>query len=131
MTQPPASSATPGPDAWTVVGDLVAWLNESNGAGPQETALRLLKVTEESGEVAQAYIGLTGQNPRKGVTHTPADVAGELCDVIVAAMVALHSFTDQPARLLTDKLTAIEHRSRAFREHTAADPDGGADGSTG
>ncbi len=106
----------PGPDIWAVVGELVGWLDERNGSGPQETALRLLKLTEESGEVAQAYLGMTGQNPRKGTTHTSADVAGELCDVIVSAMVALHSFTDRPARLFTDRLGAIERRSRAFHE---------------
>jgi hypothetical protein len=98
------------PDPWQTIAALVAWLDAHNGTGQQETALRLLKVTEEAGEAAAAYIGATGQNPRKGTTHTPADVADELCDVIVSAMVALHAFTNQPAKHLTGKLTAISHR---------------------
>lgn len=58
--------------------------------------MRLLKITEEAGEAAQAYIGFQGQNPRKGVTHSRTDVAAELCDVILSAMVALHSFSGDP-----------------------------------
>jgi NTP pyrophosphatase (non-canonical NTP hydrolase) len=108
MPTTPDPAATP--DPWQAIAALVAWLDAHNGTGQQETALRLLKVTEEAGEAASAYIGATGQNPRKGTTHTPADVADELCDVIVSAMVALHSFTDQPHQHLATKLTAISHR---------------------
>ena len=113
-TTPPPPAPTP--DPWTAIGALVAWLNASNGTSAQETALRLLKLTEETGEVAQAYIGATGQNPRKGVTHSPEDVADELCDVIVTAMVALHSFTDQPEQHLADKLHTITRRAAASGE---------------
>jgi hypothetical protein len=35
-----------------------------------EKLLRIMKLTEETGEVMQAIIGAMGQNPRKGVTHT-------------------------------------------------------------
>lgn len=95
---------------WPTVAALAAWLDESNGTGPHETSMRLMKLTEEVGEVTQAYIGLQGQNPRKGVTHTEADVADELCDVIVTAMVALHSFTDDPAGHFAGKLQKIAAR---------------------
>lgn len=111
------------PAPWPTVARLVAWLDRHNGTGPQETALRLLKVTEEAGEAAAAYIGATGQNPRKGTTHTPTDVADELCDVIVTAMVALHSFTPDPAGHLTDKLTTLTTRAL---HHNPATPDPGA-----
>lgn len=74
--------------------------------------MRLMKLTEEAGEVMQAYIGMVGQNPRKGVTHSRADVADELCDVIVTAMVALHSFTDDPEQHLATKIQTIADRSR-------------------
>lgn len=49
---------------------------------------RLAKVSEECGEVIEAYIGATGQNPRKGQTHTIADVSEELLDVALAALAA-------------------------------------------
>jgi NTP pyrophosphatase (non-canonical NTP hydrolase) len=64
--------------------------------------MRLLKLSEEVGEVMQAYIGMTGQNPRKGVTHSRDDVAAELCDVILTAMTALHSFAEDPEATFTD-----------------------------
>nr|WP_035797382.1 MazG-like family protein [Kitasatospora mediocidica] len=95
---------------WPTVAALVAWLNESNGRGPHETAMRLLKLAEEVGEVSQAYIGLQGQNPRKGQTHTEADVADELCDVVVTAMVALHSFAQDPAQHFAAKIQRIADR---------------------
>jgi NTP pyrophosphatase (non-canonical NTP hydrolase) len=106
--QPPP--AEPG-DPWFTIGQLVGWLDRSNGAGEQETALRLMKLTEETGEVAQAYIGYTGQNPRKGITHSRNDVADELCDVIVTAMVALHRFAEDPGKHFAEKIQHIAHRS--------------------
>lgn len=49
---------------------------------------RLSKVAEEGGEVIRAYIGVTGQNPRKGVTHTMDDVRAELLDTAITALAA-------------------------------------------
>ena len=51
--------------------------------------MRLLKV----GEAISACIGLQGQNPRKEVNADLDDVQGELCDVILAATIALLSTT--------------------------------------
>ncbi|MGH3309004.1 MAG: MazG-like family protein [Streptomyces sp.] len=99
------------PEQWATVRRLVDWLDAANEAGEHETAMRLMKLTEEAGEVAQAYIGTVGQNPRKGRTHSSSDVADELCDVIVTAAVALHSFTDDPAAALDAKIRAVARRS--------------------
>ncbi|CAM5556312.1 MULTISPECIES: MazG-like family protein [Streptomyces] len=99
------------PEQWETIGRLVDWLDRENGRDEHERALRLIKLTEEVGEVGQAYVGLTGQNPRKGVTHTSADVADELCDVIVTAAVALHSFSRDPAATFAAKLDAITART--------------------
>ncbi|MFG2962288.1 MazG-like family protein [Streptomyces sp. NPDC048288] len=93
-----------------VAARIAAALNAANGTAEHETAMRLMKVTEEAGEASAAYIGMTGQNPRKNITHTTADVAEELCDVIIAATVALHSFTAAPAADLTAKLDAVARR---------------------
>lgn len=54
---------------------------------------RVLKLAEECGEAANAYIGMTGQNPRKGVTHTLDDLNAELADVAITAMAAIYHFT--------------------------------------
>ncbi|MGV9352353.1 MazG-like family protein [Streptomyces misionensis] len=102
------------PDPWLPVFRLVGWLDRENGRGQQEISLRLLKLVEEAGEVAQAYIGTVGQNPRKGVTHTTTDVADELCDVIITAMVALTSIADgNPDDILAAKLAKVEQRAAA------------------
>ena len=66
-------------------------LDERNGTSDLELTLRILKLTEESGEAAQAWIGRLGQNPRKGVTHTHEQVVAELADVVFTALVALES----------------------------------------
>lgn len=99
-------------DQWATIRGLVAWLDDQNGRSDAEITLRLLKLTEEVGEVAQAWIGVQGQNPRKGVTHTRQDVADELCDVIVTAVVALTSVVDDPAGHLDAKLARIAARPR-------------------
>ncbi|MFE9886834.1 MazG-like family protein [Streptomyces scopuliridis] len=86
-----------------------------NGRDQHEVAMRILKVTEEAGEVASAYIGMTGQNPRKGVTHTIEDVQGELCDVILTAAVALASLSDDPAGVFDAKIRKVTERAEATR----------------
>lgn len=95
------------PDHWSTIRGLVAWLDEENGRSQQEITLRILKLGEETGEVAQAWIGVTGQNPRKGITHTAGDVADELCDVIVTASVALASIVEDPGAHFDKKLRQI------------------------
>jgi NTP pyrophosphatase (non-canonical NTP hydrolase) len=69
----------------------VAWLDAANGRDDTNITLRILKILEEAGEAAAAWIGAIGNNPRKGITHTAADVAAELADVAITAMVAIES----------------------------------------
>ncbi|MER6558204.1 MazG-like family protein [Streptomyces sp. NPDC001027] len=73
--------------------------------------LRVLKLSEEVGEVAQAVIGATGQNPRKGVTHTWDDVQSELCDVIITALVALRTLTPDAPAVFAAHLARVAERS--------------------
>lgn len=111
----------PAAPMWSTITDLVAWLDHSNGRDEHELTLRILKIGEEFGEVVQARIGALGQNPRKGRTHTGAEVAGELVDVIVTAMVALASTVDDPQAVFDAKLDAIATRvaelTRSEAEH--------------
>lgn len=74
------------------------------------TDYRLVKLQEEVGEVAQAFIGYVGANARKGCTHTSEDVAKELADVVVTAMVALHDWTDDPERFMKEHLQRLLER---------------------
>jgi len=74
---------------------------------------RLLKLTEEVGEVAEAFIGLRGLNSRKGVCRTRDDLLAELCDVIITAAVAMSAVTDG------DVHQARDHLERRLAEVTA------------
>jgi NTP pyrophosphatase (non-canonical NTP hydrolase) len=95
----------------------VAWLDAANGREQADLTFRILKVTEEAGEAASAWIGVTGANPRKGVTHTVDDVVAELADVALTALIAIESLgvdhgaaLSARARVLTQRL---EHRRPA------------------
>lgn len=71
------------------------WLNQNRGTDEKtDAACRVLKLAEECGEAADAFIGMTGQNPRKGITHTIDDLTSELADVAITAMAAIYYFTD-------------------------------------
>jgi NTP pyrophosphatase (non-canonical NTP hydrolase) len=97
---------------WDTVGRLVEWLDRSSTLPPDtEKLLRLMKLSEEVGEVAQAVIGVTGQNPRKGVTHTWGDVNAELCDVILTAMVALTTITPDARQVFAERVSHVAARS--------------------
>jgi hypothetical protein len=50
---------------------------------------RITKLVEEAGEVVEAFGGTLAENPRKGRTHTLADVEHELLDVALSALGAL------------------------------------------
>ncbi|MEV4351854.1 hypothetical protein AB0J83_45965 [Actinoplanes sp. NPDC049596] len=101
----------PDPDPiFPAVHEARRWLDLTNGTLPLELTCRILKVTEEAGEAAAAWIGLLGQNPRKGVTHTHDDVAAELADVAFTALVAIASLDLDPQERLT--ACAAKLRSR-------------------
>jgi NTP pyrophosphatase (non-canonical NTP hydrolase) len=103
-------------EVWRAVRAVRARLDESNGCDALELTLRLLKVGEEAGEAAQAWIGHLGQNPRKGVTHSRADVAAELADVVLAALVAAESLGLDTRALLAARATHVARRLAAAPE---------------
>ncbi|MGY1398901.1 MazG-like family protein [Streptomyces sp. SS10] len=99
-------------DLWRSVEELYGWLDTNRVVdGPDEVLLRILKLSEEVGEVAQAVVGATGQNPRKGVTHTWDDVSAELCDVAVTALVALRTLTPEARDVFAGHLRRVRERS--------------------
>lgn len=71
---------------------LVNYLNVSNGCDQFEQVMRVLKLQEESGEMASNIINYLGQNPRKGKTKTRDDVIEEGWDVVITALVAVFSW---------------------------------------
>ncbi|MFJ3894517.1 MazG-like family protein [Streptomyces sp. NPDC090083] len=99
-------------DLWTGIDDLWTWVDRNDPLDGREGMLVcMLKLSEEVGEVAQAVIGATGQNPRKGVTHTWEDVQGELCDVVITALVALRTLTPDTREVFTRHLDRVMARS--------------------
>ena len=99
-------------DIWVAIDRLYAWLDENRAHGGREgLLLRMLKLSEEVGEVAQAVIGATGQNPRKGTSHTWDDVRSELCDVVITALVALRTLTPDTREVFTAHLAGVTERS--------------------
>jgi NTP pyrophosphatase (non-canonical NTP hydrolase) len=99
-------------DAWGTIEQLVTWLDANSTLAPEtERLLRIMKLTEEVGEVTQAVTGTLGQNPRKGVTHTWDDVQAELCDVMFTAMVALATLTPDAREVFTSHLARVADRS--------------------
>lgn len=77
---------------------------------------RCAKVAEEAGEVISALIGVIGENPRKGVTHTMGDVESELLDVAATALGAvahLHDNEDDPILLLAAHVRRVHTRLKS------------------
>ena len=98
------------PRDWDMFRDISAitrWLDAANPNVPGDSAMRVLKISEEireayeilgniaiaNGRAATAYIGYTGQNPRKGITHSDSDLCMELADVAITALCAIAHFT--------------------------------------
>jgi ADP-ribose pyrophosphatase YjhB (NUDIX family)/NTP pyrophosphatase (non-canonical NTP hydrolase) len=115
---------------WAIVEQQRAWLDAHAGVGsvdgnvgddcdadaaPERLAalaqLRILKLSEEVGEVASALIGASGANPRKGRTHEMSDVADELADVAITALVALSTITGDAREALAARLGQVYTRS--------------------
>ncbi|WP_308409426.1 MazG-like family protein [Streptomyces pinistramenti] len=90
----------------------MAWLDRESTLPPeQERLLRILKLSEEAGEVAQAVIGATGRNPRKGHSHTWDDVQRELCDVVLTAMVALSTLAPDARQTFAAHVAGVAKRA--------------------
>ncbi|MER6032702.1 MULTISPECIES: MazG-like family protein [unclassified Streptomyces] len=106
-----AGTADPAPGLWPAVDELWSRLEATRvHPGPENLLLRILKLSEEVGEVAEAVIGATGQNPRKGITHTWDDVQSELCDVAITALVALRTLTPEAREVFEGHLTRVRER---------------------
>jgi len=84
--------------------------------GDVPVEIRLLKVTEEAGEAAEAFIGMHGLNLRKGVCRSRDDLLAELADVIITAAVAMTGVTegdiDEARSHLEQRLAVVTERAR-------------------
>jgi hypothetical protein len=102
-----------GHDLYGRVAAVTAWLDAVNPGSGHGDALHVMKIGEEFGEVVAAYLGVTGDNPRKGRTHSRADLLAELADVVVAALCAIEHFTGdrtETERVVTATLATVTAR---------------------
>ncbi|MFF4292061.1 MazG-like family protein [Streptomyces vinaceus] len=99
-------------NTWDSIGRLKKWLDEEAGERPESETrlLRVLKIGEEFGEVAEAVHGASGSNPRKGSSHDWGHVEKELTDVIVTAMVALATVSPDPQKAFDGRLQGLVDR---------------------
>jgi NTP pyrophosphatase (non-canonical NTP hydrolase) len=74
--------------------------------------VQFLKIQEELGEVAEAWIGCLGLNPRKGFTHNFEDVVMELADVANTAIIAIQMMGFEPDNILRMQAAKAEERMR-------------------
>jgi hypothetical protein len=93
---------------------LARFLNARNGTATAEMTAQMLKITEEAGEAAAAWIGVLGQNPRKGVTHSLEDVFSELSDVVITAKVAIARLGGDPDAEEAKKTAVMRQRYEAL-----------------
>jgi len=80
---------------------------------------QVIKIMEEGGEVAQAWIGFTGTNPRKGVTHRAVDVADEMADVAMSALLGIVMLGFDPFDAMNKQQVKAEGRLRDASTHVS------------
>lgn len=99
------------PNTWQQVQHIRQWLDENTEqSGEDRRLLRVLKISEELGEVSEAVHGALGANPRKGASHSWEDVRKELCDVAVTTLVALATLSEDPGKELDARLEHLVAR---------------------
>lgn len=84
------------------------WLNTRNGVSPHEVARRVVMVGEGAGKVMAAYIGISGEPPYRGVTHTKEGLVRELVNVAITALVAVVHFSEPEEDLFTLLMAEID-----------------------
>jgi len=82
---------------WQVIRDVDNWLDTDVSQEYKDQPLaqdwaRISKGIEELGEAVSAQIGVTGQNPRKGIYATPEQRLEELADDALTAILAMQHF---------------------------------------
>jgi NTP pyrophosphatase (non-canonical NTP hydrolase) len=95
-------------DVWRQIGQLASHHDEAGTHG------HILKLAEETGEVASAFIDLNGWNKRKGVCSTVDDLLDELGDIIITAAVAMTGITGDPSaaeRCFQRRLAIVAERA--------------------
>lgn len=104
------------------IADIDQWLDEETGIEYKEQPLaqdlaRVCKVQEEEGEAIEAFLGMTGANPRKGISATRDDLLKELADRALTTIYAINHFTKDPrltANIIEETLKRHQYRMSKY-----------------
>jgi hypothetical protein len=99
------------------IGEAFEEISKLSDATPSDYA-RLSSVAQKAGNAVGLVIGMTGQNPRKGVSNTEEDLLKELADCWCAAMFAIQHFTKDSMR--TEKILQ-QSLTKAYMRTTGAE----------
>jgi len=101
---------------------LSKWIDDSPGYVDRdpETVLwrRVSKASMEANEALDALSGMVGENPRKGVYATEADVIRELLDTATAALGAVEHMTGHRGsalEMLDQHIVSVGKRAEIVR----------------
>ena len=106
--------------------DQISQLDTYHRGVPVE--VRLLKLTEEVGEAAEAFIGMHGLNARKGICRSDNDLLAELADVIITAAVAMTAAAgdvEEARAALNSRLKTVTARAGLCGQAEAGPSGGG------
>lgn len=83
---------------WQTIELVDFWLDYSLPSAYQQQPMaqdwaRISKIGEELGEAISEFVGITGQNPRKGIHGSQDAMLNELADVMLTAIMAIQHFT--------------------------------------
>lgn len=97
---------------WDHLDKLATYYAGNNPTSDNAVMWQIIKLMEESGELASAYISYRGQNPRKGdIPETLHDVIKECCDVIITGLVALSTLSADAESAFAERWDEIKNRT--------------------
>jgi hypothetical protein len=79
------------------IGEAFEEIAKLTDATPSDYA-RLSSVAQRAGNAVSIVIGMTGQNPRKGISNTEEELLKELADCWCASVFAIQHFTKDSTR---------------------------------
>lgn len=115
-----------------VAEELQEALDNADGL-PPEFHQRASAIMQSLGRAVAALIGATGQNPRKGITHTRDEVVNEVLDAVLTGLLCSQHLLKSSAEVryrLREKQAALYRRAVASEQALVAPPEEPADDAT-
>jgi hypothetical protein len=109
------------PINWDLVRELDEWLDADTHPDYRAQPLaqdlaRVAKAAEEAGEAISAFIGWTGQNPRKGVSDTRSHMLEEMVDGMLTFILGIQHFTKNDLHTRNIIMARLAYRADAMEQ---------------